>query len=73
MVNTHIKVLHIGSTKVISNMSLGIAYLNMMKWNNFNWPKGIIKHQNDLEDMHYFHEGNVDVNMVGYDICIMSL
>jgi hypothetical protein len=23
--------------------------------------------------MHYLHEGNVNVNMVGYDICIMSL
>jgi hypothetical protein len=23
--------------------------------------------------MHYFHEGNVNSNMVGYDICIMSL
>jgi hypothetical protein len=32
-----------------------------------------VKHQNDPEDMHYPNEGNVDVNMVGYDICILSL
>jgi len=32
-----------------------------------------VEHQNDLEDMHYLNEGNVDVNMVGYDTCILSL
>jgi len=32
-----------------------------------------VKHQNDLEDMHYFNEGNVDVNMVGYDIINVSI
>ncbi len=32
-----------------------------------------MEHQNDLEDMHYLNEGNVDMNMVGYDICILSL
>jgi hypothetical protein len=30
------------------------------------------KHQNHLEDLHYLDEGNAHVNMVGYDICIMS-
>jgi hypothetical protein len=32
-----------------------------------------VKHQNDPKDMHYLNEGNVDVNMVGHDICILSL
>jgi hypothetical protein len=32
-----------------------------------------VKHQNDPEDMHYPNKGNVNVNMVGYDICILSL
>ncbi len=34
---------------------------------------GIAKHQNDLENRLYPNKGNVDVNIVGYDICIMSL
>jgi hypothetical protein len=44
-----------------------------MRWNTFNGPKGITKHQNDLDDIHYPDDGNVYVNMVGYDICILSL
>ncbi len=32
-----------------------------------------MKHQNDLEDMHYFNKGNVDVNTVGYDIINVSI
>ncbi len=32
-----------------------------------------MKHQNDVEDMHYSNEGNVDVNMVGYDIVNVSI
>jgi hypothetical protein len=32
-----------------------------------------VKHQNDPKDMHYHNEGNVNVNTVGYDICILSL
>jgi hypothetical protein len=30
--------------------------------------KAITKHQNELENMHYPNEGNVDMNMVRYDI-----
>jgi hypothetical protein len=29
--------------------------------------------QNDPKDMHYLDEGNVDVNMVGYDIVNVSI
>ncbi len=36
-------------------------------------PKGIAKHQNDLEHLHSLNEGNAHVNMVGYDICILFL
>jgi hypothetical protein len=32
-----------------------------------------VKHQHYPKDMHYPNEGNVNVNMVGYDICILSL
>ncbi len=32
-----------------------------------------MKHQNDLKDLHYLNEGNVDVNMVGYDIVNLSI
>jgi hypothetical protein len=32
-----------------------------------------VKHQNHLKDMHYLNEGNVDVNMVGYDIINVSI
>jgi hypothetical protein len=32
-----------------------------------------VKHQNDLKDLHYLNEGNINVNMVGYDIFILSL
>ncbi len=35
--------------------------------------KGIAKHQNDLKDMRYPHEGDVDVNIVGYDIFNVSI
>ncbi len=31
-----------------------------------------MKYENNPEDMHYPNEGNVNVNMVGYDICIFS-
>jgi hypothetical protein len=36
-------------------------------------PNGIAKHQNDPKELHSLDEGNGHVNMVGYDICDMSL
>jgi hypothetical protein len=35
--------------------------------------KGIAKHQNDPKDMHYPHEGDVDVNIVEYDLVNVSI
>jgi hypothetical protein len=32
-----------------------------------------VKHQHYPKDMHYPNEGNVNMNMVGYDTCILSL
>jgi hypothetical protein len=53
-------------------MSSRYYIVEINKMNNFNWPKGIVEHQNDPKDMNYLNVGNVDVNMVGYDICILS-
>jgi len=38
-------------------MFLGYCIVEIDEWNNFNWPKGIVKHRNDLKDMHYLNEG----------------
>ncbi len=32
-----------------------------------------MEHQNDPKDMHYLNKGNIDVNMVGYDIVNVSI
>jgi hypothetical protein len=32
-----------------------------------------VKYQKDPKDMHYPNEGNVNVNMVGYDIVNVSI
>ncbi len=32
-----------------------------------------MEHQHYPKDMHYFNKGNVDVNMVGYDIVNVSI
>jgi len=35
-------------------------------------PKDIAKQQNDLEDLHYLNESNALVDMVEYDINVLS-
>ncbi len=37
-------------------MSSRYCIVEIDKMNNFNWPKGIVEHQNDPKDMHYLNE-----------------